>query len=72
MVVHSYEYISKFAAGQVGQLIQHSQGRSQTHKEKGSNSQPVVELTQNFFFIFQRAKVEGFDLETGLLVRGFT
>lgn len=42
LVMHSYQFISKFAAGQAAQLIQYFQARAQTSVYKYSNSQPVV------------------------------
>ena len=72
LVVHSYQYISKFTAGQGGQLIQHSQVRTQTPVNKHSNSQPVVDTTQGLFFLFQLTKVVSFNMETGAQVRTFT
>jgi len=40
--VHSRNYISKFTAGQGGQLVQFSQCSAQTETYKETNSGPVV------------------------------
>ena len=71
LVVHSSQYISKFAAGQTGQLAQYSQVRSQTPALKWFNSQPVVDLSRGLFFIFQRDKILSLNMETGDLMQRF-
>lgn len=71
LVVHSENYITKFAAGQAGQLFQHSQVRSKS-VYKYSNSQPIVDSTYGLFSIYQLGKVVSFNIETGVLVNSFT
>lgn len=65
LVVHSFSFISKFAAGQRGQLIARSQVPSQTSVFKNSNSLPVVNSSQGLFYIFQVSKVLILSMETG-------
>lgn len=50
LVVHSTNYISKFTAGQAGQLIKHSKVRA-TPVGKYSNAQPVVNPTRGLFYL---------------------
>lgn len=71
LVVHSYQYISKFAAGLAGQLTQVSQVRSQTPQYKNLNSQPVVDPAQGLFFIFQQTQALSFNMETGVQAQSF-
>lgn len=62
LLMHTAHYM--FAAGQAGQLIQHSQVLSQSPVNKHSNSQSVVE--QGCFFIFQETQVLVINMETGM------
>lgn len=71
LTVHSENYISKFAAGQSGELIPYSQVRSQARVDKGSNSQPVVNPGQGFYFIVFNGKTIKINLETGAEIRRF-
>lgn len=69
LVVHSYQHISKFAAGQAGQLVLHSQVPAQIAASKLSNSQPVVDSIRGFYFLFYEGKVFTINLETGVKLR---
>ena len=72
LVVHSSEYISKFAAGQEGQLIQCSDFHSQRYADKYSNSQPVIDPYRKLFFILQDGICVSLSMETGLKVCSFS
>lgn len=71
LVVHSRRYISKYSAGQEGQLLQHSQTQSKTTVNKRSNSQPVLEPISGLFFICQKDTCVCFCMETGEEVQNF-
>lgn len=70
LVVHTDKYISQFAAGPTGQLIQHSQVCSLSSRFKFSNSLPVV--AQDVFFIYQHQRIVSFSMKTGAQVRSLT
>lgn len=71
LVVHSYIYMTKFAAGKAGHLIQLSQTHLQAGGHKSSNSQPVVDQSRGLVFIIRDKKCSSFNIETGLQVRRF-
>lgn len=72
LTVHSYLYISKFSAGQAGQLIQHSLVNSQEPADKYFNSQPMIDVARGLFFILQCGHILSFDIETGMKVLSFS
>jgi len=72
LVVHSYQHISKVAVESSGQLVKHSQIKSETPTNKASNSQPVLDSARNLFFLYQQDKCICFHMETGLEVQSFT
>lgn len=72
LVVHSSQYITKFAVGQTGQLVQHSLTSSETAADKYSNSHPMVDPTCGLFFIFQGGKALCFNMETGAEVQSYS
>lgn len=53
LVVHSGNYIVKFRAKQKGTIVQQSQAKYKSYKEKWSNTQPVLDPNHRYFFIFQ-------------------
>lgn len=65
LVVHSAFYISKFAAEQETQLVQHCQVTARTTICKHSSSQPVLDTARGLFFIIQENKCLSFNMETG-------
>lgn len=67
LVVQTYEYISKFKAGQRGELVLHSQEHT-IPASKWSNSQPKVDSTNGLYFIIVLGEVYSVDLETGALL----
>ena len=71
LTVHSENYISQFSAGQSGELLPSSQLPSRTRVSKGSNSQPVVNPGQNFYFIVFNGKTIKINLETGAEIQRF-
>lgn len=54
LVLHSYQYISKFATGRTGNLENSSRNQSRSAEDKGSNSQPVIDQSRKLFFISRR------------------
>lgn len=71
LVIHSYSWISKFAAGNEGQLVKHSQVASVMPVNKYTNSQPVVDPVRSLFYIFQGEKCLCFHMETAAQVKTF-
>lgn len=71
LVVLSYQYISQFSIGKAGQLVHHAQVEAQTPVNKYSNSQPVLNYIQGFFFIVQENKCLCIDMETGAQVQSY-
>lgn len=71
LVVQSEAYITKFAAGEAGKLVPHSQVRSTARVSNYSNSQPVVDPTLGILFIFQKDKVLSIMMETSVEVKSF-
>lgn len=72
LVVHSYEYIFKFAAtGEAGALVLQSQICSQKPVVKYPNSQPVLDTSRCLYFIIQGYKAISLNMETGVEVQSF-
>jgi len=71
LIVHSYRYISKFAAGNAGQLLSHSQVEAQMSVNKYSNSQPVLDCLHGLFWIVQENRCICMDMDTGAQVQSF-
>lgn len=72
LVVHTTNYISKFALGQTGQLVQHSRAMSRGDVSKWSNSQPVLDPVRGFFFMIQGNGCVSLKMQTGEEVQFFT
>lgn len=68
LVVHSYRYITKFAVGEKGQVVQCSQAHS-SPVGKYSNSQPVVD--RGLLFICKGDSAVSLNMETGVEVQYF-
>ena len=64
LVLHSWDYIVKFAAGPNGQLQQLSQ-QLVVGVNKGQNSQPVVDRTRGMVCYIQNGKCMQVEMETG-------
>lgn len=71
LVVHSERHISKFTARKAGQLTLYSQIQS-VPMHKWSNSQPIVNLAQGFFYVIYNTHVVSYNMETGVEVQRFT
>lgn len=65
LVVHSDNFISKFAAGQGGQLAQQSQFKTHNTVKKWTNSQPGLDPARGLFYIVQGHVCICLDMETG-------
>ena len=65
LVVHSDNFISKFAAGQKGQLAHQSQFKTHNTVKKWTNSQPVLDPARGLFYLIQGHVCVCFDMETG-------
>lgn len=70
LVVHSANYVFKFAAGQKGQLVQRSKAHFPSKVDKWSNSQPVLDFP--CFYVVQSCKCLCFKIKTGELVQQFS
>lgn len=65
LIVHSANYIFKFAPDQYSQLA------AKTTVSKWSNSPLVLDAARGFFFIVQEEKCVCFNMETGAEVQSF-
>jgi hypothetical protein len=64
LVLHSTNYILKFAMEQGGQLIKRSEVKSPS-VNKWQNSQPVVDKANGLFFMIQNGQCLRISIETG-------
>ena len=67
LVVNSYEYILKYAVGPGGQLVEQSRVNTPAVR-KTQNSQPVVDRAQGLYFMVNKGKCVGVNMQTGEVV----
>lgn len=72
LVVHSYSYVLRLSLGKAGQLVPLTNTPATVLLNKYLNTQPVLDLANRLFFIFQYTECICLEMDTGALVQNFT
>ena len=72
LVVQSTKDISKFTAGETGQLISLPRVYVEKYLDMWSNTQTVIDYARGLAFVIQKDKCLSFNVETGLKVKIFS